>query len=219
MNDMRRCSKCENEKELSEFNVRTDTQKYRKQCRSCINLITKEYQTKNKDIIKMQRKEYSENLKNKNLKRIYDIGYRKRNREMIQFYKKNYFQINQQELYKNIKKIKDEDNNFRLGCNLRKRILNAFKAQNVRKTNKTFFLLGCSHSFLRLRIESQLYGETTLENYGKIWCLDHCLPIASFNLLDENDIKKCLNWINLRPVYVIDNIVKGDKVDMRLYLL
>ena len=59
----------------------------------------------------------------------------------------------------------------------------------------------------------------TLESYGKFWCVDHCLPIASFNLLDENDIKKCFNWINLRPMYVKDNIVKGDKIDMRLYLL
>ena len=59
----------------------------------------------------------------------------------------------------------------------------------------------------------------TLGNYGKIWCLDHCLPIASFNLLDENDMKKCFNWINLRPMYVKDNIVKNDKDDRRLYLL
>ena len=59
----------------------------------------------------------------------------------------------------------------------------------------------------------------TLENYGKIWCLDHCLLIASFNLFDENDMKKCFNWINLRPMYVKDYIVKNDKIDMSLYLL
>ena len=93
-------------------------------------------------------------------------------------------------MYKKIKKRKDEDIIFRLACNFRKTLLNAFKAQNVRKTNKTFFSLGCSHSFLRHWIESQLYGEMTFENYGKIWYLDHCLPIASFNLLDENDVKK-----------------------------
>ena len=217
--DLKRCSKCDIEKELSEFNFRKDTQKYRNHCRACNKLINKEYQTMNKDKIKTQRKKYRENTKNKNLKRIYVIGYRERNREKIQLYKKSYFQNNKQDLYKKIKKRKDEDINFRLACNLRKRVLNAFKAQNVRKTNKTFYLLGCSHSFLRLWIESQLYGEMTLENYGKIWCLDHCLPIASFNLLDENDIKKCFNWINLRPMYVTDNIVKGDKIDYHLYLL
>ena len=217
--DIKKCSKCDIEKELSEFSFRKDTQRYRNQCRDCIKLINKVYQTMNKDEISVKRKEYRENIKNKNLKRIYDIDYRERNRERIQLYKKNYFQNNKEELYKKIKKRKDEDINFRLACNLRKRVLNAFKARNVRKTNKTFSLLGCSHSFLRLWIESQLYGEMTLENYGKIWCLDHCLPIESFNLLDENDIKKCFNWINLRPMYVKDNIIKGDKIDYHLYLL
>ena len=37
----------------------------------------------------------------------------------------------------------------------------------------------------------------TIGNYGHVWQIDHCLPIASFNLLDENDMKKCFNWINL----------------------
>ena len=216
---MKKCSKCNIEKELSEFNFRKDTQKYRNQCRDCIRLINREYRTVNVDQIKKRWKEYSENIKYKNWKRIYDIDYRERNREKIQLYKKNYFQNNKKELYAKIKRRKDEDVNFRLACNLRKRVLNAFKAQNIRKTNKTFYLLGCSHSFLRQWIESQLYGEMTLENYGKIWCLDHCLPIASFNLLDENDMEKRFTWINLRPMYVKDNIIKGDKIDMRLYLL
>ena len=57
MDDLKRCSNCKNEKELSEFNVRTDTQKYRKQCRVCIKLIKKEYQTNNKDKISLYYKD------------------------------------------------------------------------------------------------------------------------------------------------------------------
>ena len=59
----------------------------------------------------------------------------------------------------------------------------------------------------------------TLQNYGSIWQIDHCLAVASFNLLDEKQMKKGFNWINLRPVYVKDNITKGKKINMRLYLL
>ena len=59
----------------------------------------------------------------------------------------------------------------------------------------------------------------TLENYGSIWQIDHCLAVASFNLLDEKQMKKCFNWINLRPMYVKDNISKVNKINMRLYLL
>ena len=86
--DLKRCSKCEIVKELSEFCFRIDTQKYRKQCRDCSKLINKENQLMNKYEIKIQRKEYRENIK-KNLKRIYDIGFRERNREKIQLSKKN----------------------------------------------------------------------------------------------------------------------------------
>ena len=81
------------------------------------------------------------------MKRIYVIDYRERNREKIQLYKKTCFQNNKEELHKKIKKRKDEDNIFRLALNIRKSVLNAFKPQNVRKTNKTFYSLGCSHSF------------------------------------------------------------------------
>ena len=69
-------------------------------------------------------------------------------------------------MYEKIEKRKDEDLEHQLACNLQKRVINAFKAQIVRKTNTTFYLLGCSHSFLGLRIESQLQGEMTLEKYG-----------------------------------------------------
>ena len=59
----------------------------------------------------------------------------------------------------------------------------------------------------------------TLEIYGSVWQIDHCLAIASFNLLDEKEMEKCFNWIKLRPMYVKENSIKGDKIDMRLYLL
>ena len=59
----------------------------------------------------------------------------------------------------------------------------------------------------------------TIENYGSVWQLDHCLPIASFNILEENDMKKCFNWVNLRPMYSNENISKKAKIIYRLYLL
>ena len=117
------------------------------------------------------------------------------------------------------KKRRDSDLNFKLAHNIRVRTNKAFKSQNVRKTNKTFDLLGCSHSFFKSWIIHQLYGNMTVENYGTVWQIDHCLAVASFNLLDEIDMKKCFNWVNLRPMYVKDNIIKGDKINIRWYLL
>ena len=49
---------------------------------------------------------------------------------------------------------------------MRIRLYKAYKVQNGMKTNKTFDLLGCSHSFFKNWIIHQLYGYMTVENYG-----------------------------------------------------
>ena len=59
----------------------------------------------------------------------------------------------------------------------------------------------------------------SIVNYGKIWRLDHCYPLSRANLAIENDMYKFTNWINLRPMYIKDNIIRGDKIDYHLYLL
>ena len=80
------------------------------------------------------------------------------------------------------------DLNFKLASFMRNRLYKTQKAQNVRKTNKTIVLLGCSH-FVKSWIIHQFYRNITIENYGSVWQIDHCLPIASFNLLEKNDMK------------------------------
>ena len=140
--------------------------------------------------------------------------------------------INNQKLYnkQNLAKIntrlkeyfknrKESDINFKLACNLRSRTSKAFKSQNVRKINKTFDSLGCSHSFFKRWIIHQLYGNMTEENYGLVWEIDHCFPLSKTNLSNQNEMNKSTLWIYLRPIYCSKNIIKGDKIDHRLYLL
>ena len=141
------------------------------------------------------------------------------NRDWVLNNRKTYVKKNRAKINLYQKRRRDSDLNFKLAHNIRVRTNKAFKSRNVRKTNKTFDLLGCSHSFFKKWIIHQLYGNMTVENYGTVWQIDHCLAVASFNLLDENHMKKCFNWVNLGPIYVKDNIIKGDKIDIRLYLL
>ena len=58
--------------------------------------------------------------------------------------KKNRLKINAYE-----RQRRKADLNFKSAHNIRVRTNKAFKSQNVRKTNKTFDLLGCSHSFFK----------------------------------------------------------------------
>ena len=184
-----------------------------KKCRVCKNISLKSNFNKNKksnDGLQSQCKfcvkDYNKNYYNKN-----------RDSELER--RKNYNSQNRGNINEYVKNKMKTDLNFKLASYMRNRLYKAYKAQKVRKTNKTFDLLGCSHSFFKNWIIHQLYGNMTLENYGSVWQIDHCLAIASFNLLDENDMKKCFNWVNLRPMYVKDNIIKGNKIDVRLYLL
>ena len=59
----------------------------------------------------------------------------------------------------------------------------------------------------------------SLENYGSVWQIDHCLPLASFNLSDKNAIKKWFNWINIRTMYSNENNSKKAKINHRLNLI
>ena len=126
---------------------------------------------------------------------------------------------NREKINEYIKNRLKTDLNFKLASYMRNRLFKAYKVQNVMKTNKTIDLLECSHSFFKSWIIHQLFGNMTIDNFGSVWQIDHCLAIASFNLLDENNLKACFNWINLRPMYVKDKIIKGDKIDYLLYLL
>ena len=59
----------------------------------------------------------------------------------------------------------------------------------------------------------------SIENFGKIWCLDHCYPLSKTNLSNENEVFNTTNWINLRPMKFNENISKSAKIDHRLYLM
>ena len=108
------------------------------------------------------------------------------------------------------------DSNFSLFCNIRQKTKYALKSPNIDKIND---LIGCSNYFFRKWIIPQLYGEMTLENYEKIWCLDHCYPLSKISLSNENELIKYTNWLIIRPMYIKENIIKCDKINHYLYLL
>ena len=64
-----------------------------------------------------------------------------------------------------------------------------------------------------------LSSDMSVDNYGSVWWIDQCLPVASFNILKENVLMKYFNWVNLRPMYSGENNSERPKVDRYLYLL
>lgn len=50
----------------------------------------------------------------------------------------------------------------------------------------------------------------TMENYGRMWHIDHVMPCSSFDL---DNMKECFNWKNMRPFKKEKNLKKSSKID------
>ena len=128
------------------------------------------------------------------------------NRNRILNNHKIYIKENRSEINAYERQKRKNDCNFNLFCKIRQKTNYAFKSQ----INNMNTLIGCSNYYLRKWIIYQLNGDMSLENYGKISCLDHCYPLSKNK---ENELNKDTNWVNIRPMYIKDNIIKGDKID------
>ncbi len=67
-----------------------------------------------------------------------------------------------------------------------------------------------------LKKSSELQFDETLnwENFGINWQFEHILPIAYFDFSNEDDLKLCWNYINIRVDSFQPNASRGSKIDV-----
>lgn len=193
---MKKCFKCNNEKDFSLFSKNKRTKDgYSQQCKDCakiyylenkesINIKQKLYNDNNKEKIKEKRNEYyQENKESINLygKKYYNQNkdsFSKRKKEYNKIYKeqikakKQEYYINNKEIIKekrrNYVKLKLQDDMlFRLKKNIRTSILNSIKKNGYSKKSKTELLIGCTFEYFKLFIEDKFESWMNWENYGK----------------------------------------------------
>jgi hypothetical protein len=150
-------------------------------------------------------------IKNREKIISYSSMYRELHREKILSYLRDYRGSNKEKTRVYNKNRLMVDINFKLRCNLRKRISQALK--NNYKSKSTTELLGCSINELRTWIESQFQDGMSWDNYGS-WHIDHCYPCAAFDLTQPYEQKICFNWLNLQPLWARENIQKSDKINI-----
>lgn len=165
------------------------------------SIAQKKYESKPE--IKLKRSGYHKDWSadNRDNLRKYHGSWREDNREHVNKYKRDYE-----------RKRRAEDPKYRLGIRTRTAVWQLLKERGVKKTNKTFSLLGYTIEELMSHLEKQFTEGMTWDNYGE-WHVDHIRPMTSFNFesVDDPEFKECWSLNNLQPLWEPDNLSKGPR--------
>ena len=137
----------------------------------------------------------------------------KQNENNSSQYCAKYYQANKANIKAKIairqKYRRNNDINYKILCNLRRRLHRALKGES--KSKSTQELLGCSVEDLRTYLELKFKQGMTWDNYGS-WHIDHIIPCAKFNFGDQSQREECFHFSNLQPLWAIENLRKNAKI-------
>lgn len=208
--------------------IRKKQNKYKRKWRLLNLEHIKVYNEKHAEEIKDYMLEYRETHKDE--KAVLDKNYCQNNKEKILQYAKEYYLENKeiillkQSVYNKIHSVertewarkyignKRKTNiEFKVLCNLRKRIWDALKGNS--KSARTTKLIGCSiNTFLSYYEKKFTEGMTWKKVMsGEIHC-DHIKPCASFDLSKPEEQLKCFHYTNLQPLWAKENLSKGKNI-------
>ena len=241
ISSLKKCSKCGEEKSLSEFQFRKDSNNYQSRCKLCISKSQKEFRDNNKELVK-QRK-HLDYLKHKEHILQKSKEYRENNKEACGQRDKDYYKNNKEKIIQNNKiyveehkeEIAQYKHNWNVENKLRLREKDKLEAREKRKdpnyrllanlrtrlghaikdsykSKRTLELLGCSVEFLKQHLEKQFTKGMSWENRGVHgWHIDHIRPCCTFDLTDPKRQEECFNYTNLQPLWEVDNLKKSKK--------
>lgn len=81
-----------------------------------------------------------------------------------------------------------------------------------RKSDRFNPKYGTTSNGFRSHIEKQFTRKMTWGNHGKVWHLDHIMPLSKFDLCDRNQLLLACNWQNFQPLLARENLSKSDKI-------
>lgn len=211
-----KCCLCKQEKDFSAFYK----DKNRKlgitpRCKVCTKKYQKKRYQENKESFKISSKKWEKANPDKVLersRRFYKNNKQKLRKSNLERYHKNKEKINKYHTAYTNKKY-NEDINYKLQHNLRTRLNSALK--NNSKKGKTISYLGCSIEELKKHLESQFIEGMSWENWSRDgWHIDHIMPLSSFDLSKEEEIKKACHYTNLQPLWARQNLQKNNKIPL-----
>lgn len=209
--DTKRCTKCGEVKNISNFSkcskVKSGLKAECKECEKIYRLkhqekhkqYMKKYYQDNKELIQQKHKKYNEEHKEE--KRLNNRLYRIKNRKILN-------EKNKQ------RRLQDPVYDFK--CKVREVIKNVFRRKTI-KSNSIEILCGCDAIKLKQYLISTFeknYKVKWNEDYIKLVHVDHIVPLATANTIEE--VKKLCHYTNLQLLKVEDNLEKKNKIGWSL---
>jgi len=191
----RKCSKC---------GLMKDEFPHKKSyCRQCGNEMCRDYKRRNREKIAEYNKKYKEEHKDEIS--VYNHNYNLDNRKAIQ-----------ERVTRTAKERRKTDDNYNIARIYRHRLNKDVKLTfkiDEKRCNKIY---SCKPSLIIAWFEYLFNKEMYWKNHGSLWHIDHIKPCCSYNLVNEEELKACFHWSNLRPLLVLENQKKTNKIDEEL---
>ena len=213
---------------ISEFLFRTDSGKYRAECRQCTKIRLTRWTKDNPEKILANKRRAIESGANKERCSNYYYSHHEerklKSREANRLRDPESERIRKKESYlkhknatwaRNAERLKT-DVQYRLAKNLRGRFGVALKQHLLGKRVSSVKNLGCSLDYCVKYIESLWLPGMSWDNYGKglgKWNIDHIIALLrkDHNLSDLEVQKRLVHYTNLQPLWHVDNIKKGNR--------
>lgn len=218
---MKTCYKCKREQTIEQFgklkcskdglryDCKTCRKDYREQNRETINAKLNDYYKANKEDLLIRNKLYREQHKDEINQQRKEYRNREVVKEHIKIKQKEYLPIRKEQ----IKERRKTDLNFQIQEVIKNKI------HKFLKNRKTSYaeLIGCDLAFFKKWMEYRFDEKMCWENFGKVWQIDHILPLSLFDMTNELDKKVCFHWTNLQPLNSIENRSKSNKLQLHYY--
>lgn len=207
------CSKCEQEKELSDFAKDKDClEGYRGCCKLCRKEYQREWCAENRERLNENSRQWTMN--NQDKKRASALKYYYKNKDKHTEYSRQWQKNNPEKVKVKMKRYRLRHSlipSYRLTNNIRNGI-----NKSLHRNKKGYHwesIVGYTIKELMRHIEKQFTKGMSWANYGK-WHIDHVLPVSFFEFKTFNDteFKMCWRLENLQPLWAIDNLRKNAEV-------
>lgn len=185
-NPIKICTKCKIEKLINQFHKnKLNVDGLCELCKECRKSNTNKFYKKHRDSIKKRTNDYY-----------------KQNKEKVRESRKEYASNRSK-----------NDLLYKLSRRLRNRLYYALKKNEWKKNTHFSEYIGCSLEELKQHLESQFESGMTWDNYGKIWDIDHIIPLS--NAYNDEMMYKLCHYKNLRPLCsIINRTIKKDRADI-----